>query len=107
MDCPYCKVGAYMDFCKCTKQEGAPICPHVYRCAKLQIWKQLDAMLNCPIRRKQGNVKMARHGYLYVQVDNQIIKVKNPYDYIPENVQLRKYKGNYKVVKENKENGET
>lgn len=105
MDCPYCKVGAYMDFCKCTKQEGEPVCPHVYRCTKLQIWKPLDAMLNCPMRQNQGNVKMTRHGYLYVQHGNELIKVKNPYDYIPENVEIRKYKGNYKVIKE-KENKE-
>ena len=105
MDCPDCRVGAYMDFCRCTKQDGEPICPQVYRCTKLQIWKQLDGMLNCPMRQNQGNVKMARHGYLYVQVGDQLIKVENPYDYIPDNVHLRKYKGTYKVVKE-KENKE-
>ena len=62
-------------------------------------------MLNCPMRQNQGNVKMARHGYLYVQVGDQLIKVENPYDYIPDNVHLRKYKGTYKVIKE-KENKE-
>ena len=47
---------------------------------------------------------MARHGYIYVQVGDQLIKVENPYDYIPDNVELKKYRGNYKVVvKENKE----
>ena len=94
-----------MDYCRCTKKEGEPICPHVYRFTKLQIWKQLDGMFNCPMRQNQGNVKMARHGYLYVQVGDQLIKVENPYDYIPDNVHLSKYKGIYKVVKE-KENKE-
>lgn len=104
MNCSYCKVGSYDDFCKCTKQDGEPNCPHVYRCDKLQIWKPLDSMDTCAMRQKQGNVKMARHGCLYVQVGDQLIKVENPYDYIPDNVELKKYRGNYKVVvKENKE----
>jgi len=61
-------------------------------------------MANCPIKTAPtGNVQFERHGYLYVQVDDKVIKVKNPYDYIPDNVELRKYKGTYKVVKENKE----
>ena len=62
-------------------------------------------MANCPIKSApNGNVQFERHGYLYVKLDDEIIKVKNPYNYIPDNVELRKYKGNYKViVKENKE----
>jgi len=61
-------------------------------------------MANCPIKTAPtGNVQFERHGYLYVQVDDKVIKVKNPYGYIPDNVELRKYKGTYKVVKENKE----
>ena len=105
MDCPYCKVGAYSEYCKCDKQENEPICPHVYRCTKLLIWKELPAMLECPVRKNNGNVQFERHGYLYVQHGNEVVKVENPYDYIPDNVHLRKYKGTYKVVKE-KENKE-
>lgn len=103
MDCPYCKVGAYMDYCKCGKQKNEPICPHTYRCTKLLIWKELPAMRDCPLRKDSGNVQFERHGYLYVQHGNEVIKVKNPFDYVPENVIIRKYKGTYKVVKENKE----
>ena len=105
MDCPYCNVVNYDEIPTCNKQEGHPICPHVRRCIEHHIWKPLAYMANCPIKSAPtGNVQFERHGYLYVKVGDDIIKVENPYNYIPDNVELRKYKGNYKViVKENKE----
>lgn len=104
MDCPYCKVGAYSDYCKCNKQEqeNDPICPHTYRCTKLLIWKELPAMRDCTLRQNSGNVQFERHGYLYVQQGSEIIKVVNPFDYVPDDVELKKINGNYKVTKENK-----
>ena len=105
MDCPYCNVVKYDEIPTCNKQEGHPICPHVRRCIEHHIWKPLAYMANCPIKSAPtGNVQFERHGYLYVKVGDEVIKVENPYNYIPDNVELRKYKGNYKViVKENKE----
>ena len=105
MDCPYCNVVNYDEIPTCNKQEGHPICPHVRRCIEHHIWKPLNFMANCPIKSAPtGNVQFERHGYLYVKVGEQVIKVQNPYNYIPDNVELRKYKGNYKVVvKENKQ----
>lgn len=105
MDCPYCNVINYDEIPTCNKQEGHPICPHVRRCIEHHIWKPLAYMANCPIKSAPtGNVQFERHGYLYVKVGDEVIKVENPYNYIPDNVELRKYKGNYKViVKENKE----
>lgn len=105
MDCPYCNVVNYDEIPTCNKQEGHPICPHVRRCIEHHIWKPLAYMANCPIKSSPtGNVQFERHGYLYVKVGDEVIKVENPYNYIPDNVELRKYKGNYKViVKENKE----
>ena len=105
MDCPYCNVVNYDEIPTCNKQEGHPICPHVRRCIEHHIWKPLAYMANCPIKSAPtGNVQFERHGYLYVKVGDDIIKVENPYNYIPDNVELRKYKGNYKVIiKENKE----
>ena len=106
MDCPYCNVVNYDEIPTCNKQEGHPICPHVRRCIEHHIWKPLAYMANCPIKSAPtGNVQFERHGYLYVKVGDEVIKVENPYDYIPDNVELRKYKGNYKVIKE-KENKE-
>ena len=105
MDCPYCHVVNYDEIPTCNKQEGHPICPHVRRCIEHHIWKPLAYMANCPIKSAPtGNVQFERHGYLYVKVGDEVIKVENPYNYIPDNVELRKYKGNYKVIiKENKE----
>lgn len=104
MDCPYCNVVNYDTIPTCNKQEGHPICPHVRRCIEHHTWKPLNFMANCPIKSAPtGNVQFERHGYLYVKVGNEVIKVQNPYNYIPDNVELRKYKGKYKVVKENKE----
>lgn len=105
MDCPYCNVVNYDEIPTCNKQEGHPICPHVRRCIEHHIWKPLAYMANCPIKSAPtGNVQFERHGYLYVKVGDEVIKVENPYNYIPDNVELKKYKGNYKViVKENKE----
>ena len=106
MDCPYCNVINYDEIPTCNKQEGHPICPHVRRCIEHHIWKPLAYMVNCPIKSAPtGNVQFERHGYLYVKVGDEVIKVENPYNYIPDNVELRKYKGNYKVIKE-KENKE-
>lgn len=105
MDCPYCNVVNYDEIPTCNKQEGHPVCPHVRRCIEHHIWKPLAYMANCPIKSAPtGNVQFERHGYLYVKVGDEVIKVENPYNYIPDNVELRKYKGNYKVIiKENKE----
>ena len=105
MDCPYCNVVNYDEIPTCNKQEGHPICPHVRRCIEHHIWKPLAYMANCPIKSAPtGNVQFERHGYLYVKIGDEVIKVENPYNYIPDNVELRKYKGNYKVIiKENKE----
>lgn len=106
MDCPYCNVVNYDEIPTCNKQEGHPVCPHVRRCIEHHIWKPLAYMANCPIKSAPtGNVQFERHGYLYVKVGDEVIKVENPYDYIPDNVHLRKYKGTYKVIKE-KENKE-
>ena len=101
MDCPYCNVINYDEIPTCNKQEGHPVCPHVRRCIEHHMWKPLNFMANCPIKSAPtGNVQFERHGYLYVKVGDEVIKVENPYDYIPDNVELRKYKGTYKVIKE-------
>lgn len=54
-------------------------------------------MEQCPIRHETGNVKMARHGFLYVEVDGQILKLPNPYDYVPDNVDVRMVDGHYEI----------
>ena len=76
MDCPYCNVVNYDEIPTCNKQEGHPICPHVRRCIEHHIWKPLAYMANCPIKSAPtGNVQFERHGYLYVKVGDEVIKV--------------------------------
>ena len=105
MDCPYCNVVNYDEIPTCSKQEGHPRCPHVRRYIEHHIWKPLAYMANCPIKyAPTGNVQFERHGYLYVQVEDNVIKLKNPYDYIPDDVVVRKYNKSYKIIA-NKEQG--
>lgn len=101
MDCPYCNIIDYKHTPTCDRQDNLQICPHVRRCLEHHIWKPLMYMANCPIRfAPTGNVQFERHGYLYVQFGEQIIKVKNPYDYIPMDVKIEEIEGKYKVIKE-------
>lgn len=83
------------------------ICPWVYWCDKINGWKELEkAPKQCnlinslPAPKGSYKVVFERHGYLYVQIDNQVIKLKNIFDYVPQFVKVSKYKGNYKIKKE-------
>lgn len=40
---------------------------------------------------------MVRHGFLYVEVDGQILKLPNPYDYVPDNVNVYMVDGKYEI----------
>lgn len=96
MNCKYCKL-SLEETPKCEKLND-DCCPHVYFCDKKQTWKELNSMYTCSVKnRRDGNVQMERHGYLYVEVDSQVIKVKNPYNYIPENVKIIKTNNGYKI----------
>lgn len=54
-------------------------------------------MEKCPLRHENGNVAMARHGYLYVDIDGQIVKLLNPFDYVPDNVEVCMVDGHYEI----------
>ena len=51
---------------------------------------------DCKVKQKYESptgsyrVSYEKHGYLYVEVENQIVVVKNPYDYTPTFVLLEK-----------------
>ena len=45
----------------------------------------------------KGNVRFVKNGYLYVDVDDFVVKIKNPYDYEPNFVELVKYCGEYYI----------
>lgn len=93
MFCRYCTVGKYDEFCTCKK--NGQICPFVRRCTRDRVWKPLDSMSKCTLRTEEvkvpkgmNRVRFELHGELYVEVDEFVYSIKNPYDYIPELVEL-------------------
>ena len=98
--CEYCKVGAYTEFCTCTKEQD--ICPFVRRCTTNPVWLPLDSMDRCTRRfvptqnRKEDimlqegeyRVEYVKHGKLYINVDGNLMRMANPYSYEPQKVKL-------------------
>lgn len=82
------------------------VCPFVYWCDRLQIWKPSKAMPEiCNIKKSHEvpkgyyTVRQERKGYLYVDIDNITYKLENPFDYIPEFVKVSKTKSGLKIKK--------
>lgn len=89
--------------CDVTKQ----ICPYLYFCNKKQIYKENSAMpLNCKIKEKveipKGYYKVCfeRKGRLYIDVNNIIEIIENPYDFQPNYVKMAKLKNGKWKIKE-------
>lgn len=59
----------------------------------------MDSMDECKLRSEfvKGNVRFIKNGFLYVDVNDFVIKIKNPYDYEPNFVELVKYCGEYYI----------
>ena len=85
--------------CKLTKES----CPFMYFCNKTLTWKESNTTSkNCKIKEDSVNkppkgtykIVFERKGNLYIDVNNEIKVVKNPYskDEIPEFVKLQKDK---------------
>lgn len=93
MVCKYCNIAEYDEYCTCAKSDE--ICPFVRRCTNEKCWKPLDTMDKCKLRKDevvvpQGKkkVRFALHGELYVEDREFVYSIKNPYDYIPEFVEI-------------------
>ena len=81
--------------CQITKST----CPYVYFCNRLQTYKVLSSMpSDCKIKEKleipKGYYKVCfeRRGKLYVDIDNSVKIIENPYNYVPLYVKVTKYK---------------
>lgn len=81
-------------------------CPYVYFCNKKNCWREVaTAPKVCKLAIKMELpkgaylVKEERKGFLFVDVDNQTIKIKNPFDYTPKYVRLVKNKAGYRIKK--------
>lgn len=93
MFCRYCTIGKYEEFCTCEK--NGQICPFVRRCTRDRVWKPLDSMSKCTLGKEEvkvpkgmNRVRFELHGELYVEVGEFVYSIKNPYDYVPEFVEL-------------------
>lgn len=93
--CEYCEKGSYHGFCTCLK--SGDICPFMRRCGIEHTWLPIDSMNSCSLRQpervielKNGEykVRFEKGGDLYIEVGDIVIQKANPYDYIPEKVEL-------------------
>lgn len=80
----------------------------MYWCDKMQIWRPNKYMpTNCKVKqsnvvRHKGKyqVRDCRKGYLYVDIDGHTQKLLNPFDFVPDYVDVSKTKnGGFKIKK--------
>lgn len=69
------------------------------RCVNKMQYVPMESMDKCKVRSDmvKGNIRFIKNGFLYVDVDNNTIKIKNPYGYEPKNVEIVKRYGQYYV----------
>lgn len=80
------------------------ICPYLYFCSKIQQYKESQRMPKiCKVMERyeapKGAYKVAyeKRGALYVEVNDTIVIVDNPYDYTPSYVKMNVKEGDWKV----------
>lgn len=81
------------------------VCPWMYLCSQTGTWRPNNYMpSNCKMKQKieipagYCKVREERKGWLYIDVDEQTIRVKNPFDHTPLYVRVRKLKsGEYRI----------
>jgi len=106
MICEYCQVGDYLGFCTCGKTNE--VCPFMRRCSLERTWLPLASMKGCYIRQeekrmaelKKGEypVLFESKGLLYVEYNDNVFKFVNPFDEVPDGVELVKV-GNELYIK--------
>lgn len=91
------KVGS-RDVIKCRRQDGN-ICPYVYWCNKIDDWRPLrDTQDTCKLRtnddvpKSASVVRFEKKGKLYIENENSVIAIDNPFDFVPKYVTLMKGK---------------
>lgn len=100
--CPYCKVDSYESYCICSKTGN--ICVFVRRKPCIMQWSPLESMVNCKLRQEEvvmsdneKKVRFVKNNKLFVEIDDFVIEVLNPYDYEPNVVELVEVDGVYYV----------
>ena len=94
----------YVQLNKCSI--SGEVCPFMYYCNKLRIWKPLKSMPekcnikeNFEIPKGYCKVRFERKGYLYVDINNQTFAIKNPFDDVPKYVKATKTKNGWRLRK--------
>lgn len=102
MICEYCNVGDYNDFCHCGKD--GDVCAFMRRCQTEHRWKPLESMDKCKLRKEgkpvpkgQYKVRFELRGALYVDMGDFVQEIENPYDYVPEFVEVVQVNGKYYI----------
>lgn len=97
------------NYCTITQEK----CPWVYWCDKVMTWKELSKMpkeckiaTNAQVPDGYNKVLFERKGFLYVSIENMTIKIKNPYNYIPQFVKVYKAKDEWKIRREKEKKNE-
>lgn len=84
------------------------ICPWSYWCGAISDYKERESYKTyCGILKKEENkvpdgyykVEFEKRGFLYIEFNDSIIKVKNPFDEVPKFVKVKKTKTSYKLSK--------
>ena len=82
------------------------ICPWAQWCGKISNWKERPgAEKYCKFLKEEQTpegyykVEFERHGFLYVNYNNVIIKIENPFEDVPKFVKVKKTKVSYKLTK--------
>ena len=92
---------------KYCKKTGS-ICPWAQWCGKINAYKErAGAEKYCKFLHEEQEdapdgyykVEFERHGYLYINFKNDIIKILNPFEDVPNFVKVRKNKTTYKLSK--------
>ena len=84
------------------------ICPWAYWCGNISGYKERESYKKyCKFFKQEDEkvpsgyckIEFERHGFLYIKFNDQVIKVKNPFEDIPKFVKVKKTKTSYKLVK--------
>ena len=93
--CEYCEIGSYFGFCTCIKSHEA--CPFMRRCNVEHKWLPIDSMDVCRLRQPERSIELKENEYkvrfekdgdLYIEIEDYVIQKKNPFDYIPDKVEM-------------------
>ena len=96
MICPHCEIGSYFGTCTC--KVAHTHCPFMRRCSIEHCWLPLDSMDACTRRNKEKEVgilmaneykvEFESKGKLYININGQVKRIPNPFDYSPKKVEL-------------------